>query len=88
MDVRGLPWGVQWEIARLVSLGHCTWKDITMSGLDILKHNGCSLDSPGSVLNARVAPHVEDFFRWKKRSPEGHRASKEVLSTVRCPSTT
>lgn len=86
MDVRGLPWGIQWEIARLVSLGYCTWKDITMSGLDCLKNNGLSpspSDSPGParVLNARGAPHVEDCFRWNKHSSGGRRASKEALAT-------
>jgi hypothetical protein len=61
-----------------------------MSGLDLLKNNGLSpSDSPGSprVLNARIAPHVEDFFRWKKHSWGGYEASKEALATVSYPST-
>ncbi|KAH9171061.1 hypothetical protein EDB89DRAFT_1191929 [Lactarius sanguifluus] len=92
MDARGLPWGVQWEIARLVSLGHCAWNNITMPGLDSLKNNGMSpspSDEPGPprVLNARVAPHVEDLFRSKKHSFGGRRASREALATVCCHST-
>ena len=92
MDVRGLPWGVQWEIARLVSLGCCAWKDITMSKLDYLKNNGLSTspsDSPGParVLNTRIAPDLEDFFRPKKHSSGERSASREALATVCCPST-
>lgn len=92
MDVRGLPWGVQWEIARLVTVGYCGWKDITMSKLDCLKNNGLSTspsDSPGParVLNTRIAPDLEDFFRHKKLSSGERRASKEALATVCCPST-
>ncbi|KAI9459182.1 RNA dependent RNA polymerase-domain-containing protein [Lactarius psammicola] len=86
MDARGLPWGVQWEIARLVSLGYCAWNNITMLGLDYLKNNGFSpspSDSPGParVLNARVAPHVEDLFRSKKHSFGGRKTSREALAT-------
>lgn len=86
MDARGLPWGVQWEIARLVSLGQCEWNNITMPGLDCLKNNGISpspSDEPGPprVLNARVAPHVEEFFCSKKNSFGGRRASREALAT-------
>ena len=63
-----------------------------MLGLDYLKNNGFSpspSDSPGSarILNARVAPHVEDLFRSKKYSFGGRRASREALATVCCPST-
>ena len=92
MDVRGLPWGVQWEIARLVSLGYCAWKDITMSKLDCLKNNGFSpspSDSPGParVLNTRIAPDLEDFFRCKKHGSGGRSASREALATVCCPPT-
>jgi len=86
MDSRGLPWGVQWEIARLVSLGYCTWKDITPSVLDRLKNDGLSpspSDSPGParVLNSRIAPDLEDSFRRKKQSSEVHRASREAQAT-------
>ena len=86
MDSRGLPWGVQWEIARLVSLDHCTWHDISMSGLDRLRTEGLSAPDPDSpakaVLCSRTAPFVEDLFRWNKHSFNCPRLSKENQSTV------
>ena len=86
MDARGLPWGVQWEIARLVSLGHCTWHDISMSGLDLLRTEGLSPSDPDSsakpVLCAPIAPYVEDLFRWNKNSVGHQRPSKEIQATV------
>jgi hypothetical protein len=81
MHERGLPWGVQWEVARLVSRGHCTWEDISMPHLDRLKREG-SHDSP-IVLNKPIAPYVEDLFRWNKESFGHQRPSKEVQATVR-----
>ena len=65
MHERGLPWGVQWEVARLVSRGHCTWKDISIPHLDRLQKEG-SHDTP-TVLNKAIAPYVEDLFRWNKK---------------------
>lgn len=93
MDRRGLPWGVQWEIARLLSLGYCAWKEVTPAKLDYLKNNGFSpspSDSPGTatVLNSRIAPDVEDSFRGKKHSSEGRSTSKEAQATVCSPSPT
>ena len=87
MDSRGLPWGVQWEIARLVSLGYCTWHDISMSGLDRLRIEGLSSSDPDcpaklAVLCAPIAPFVEDLFRWDKHSFGCQRRSKEIQSTV------
>jgi hypothetical protein len=90
MDVRGLPWGVQWEIARLRSLGSraLPWKEITPEKLDCLKNNGLSpspSDSPGPprVLNSRIAADLEDFFLCERHSSEGRsRASKEAQATV------
>ncbi|KAH9962190.1 RNA dependent RNA polymerase-domain-containing protein, partial [Russula dissimulans] len=70
MNVRGLPWGVQWEIVRLISLGHCTWQDVTMSRLDAQ-----------TVLNARIAPYVEDLFRWGKHSFGSQKMTKEIQAT-------
>jgi hypothetical protein len=57
-----------------------------MSKLDYLKNNGLSTspsDSPGParVLNTRIAPDLEDFFRHNKHSSEGRRASKEAMAT-------
>lgn len=93
MDARGLPWGVQWEIARLISLGQCSWDDISMSALDVLRTEGLpppDPDSPTSestpaVLNARLGPYIEDLFRWKKHTFGNQRPSKEILATVRFP---
>ena len=92
MDARGLPWGVQWEIARLITLGYCSWKDISMSALDCLRNEGLSTlnpdspspsPAPATVLNARIAPYVEDFFHRKKNSFGTQRRTKEVRATVR-----
>src|SRR6267154_912719 len=80
MDKRGLPWGVQWEVARLVSRGHCTWQDISMSHLDLLQEKG-SHDTP-TVLNNPIAPYIEDLFRWNKQSFGHQRSSKEIRATV------
>lgn len=58
-----------------------------MSGLDCLKNNGLSpsdSSGPARVLNARVAPHVENLFSLKKHSFGGCRASREALATVCC----
>lgn len=91
MDARGLPWGVQWEIARQVSLRNCSWEDISMSALDYFRTKGSApLESdsdsvppaPVSVLNARVAPYVEDYLRWNKDTFGSQRPSKEILATV------
>lgn len=81
MASRGLPWGVQWEVARLVSRGHCTWKDISMYRLDLLQAEG-SRDTP-TVLNKPIAPYIEDLFRSNKETFGHQRSSKEVQATVR-----
>ena len=88
MENRGLPWGVQWEVARLVSRGYCTWKNIELCDLDLLREEG-SRDSE-SPLNEPIAPYIEDIFRRDKkdrfeRNKEefGHqRPSKEARATV------
>lgn len=93
MDTRGLPWGVQWEIARLISLGHCSWNDISMQALDFLRTEGLSppdhpdshTSTPAAVLNARIAPYIEDFFRWNRHTFGSQSLSKEILATVRSP---
>ncbi|KAI0293977.1 RNA dependent RNA polymerase-domain-containing protein [Russula brevipes] len=92
MDARGLPWGAQWEIARLISLGHCTWNDISIEGLDRLRKEGLSPsasastgpDSPTPTLqvhNAPIAPYIEDLFRWNKSSFGNQKLSKEIQAT-------
>jgi hypothetical protein len=63
-----------------------------MSKLDYLKNNGLSTspsDSPGParVLNTRIAPDLEDYFRHNKHSSGGRSASKEAMATVCCPYT-
>jgi len=92
MDARGLPWGVQWEIARLISLKHCEWDDISMSALDVLRTEGLSPPDPDdpdtptstpAVLNAQIGPYIEDLLRWNKHTFGSQRRTKEVLSTVR-----
>jgi hypothetical protein len=80
MERRGLPWGVQWEITRLVSRGFCTWEDISMEQLDRLRDEG-SRDSL-IVLNQPIAPHIEDLYRWNKEEFGHQRLSKEVQATV------
>lgn len=86
MDDRGLPWGVQWEVARLVSRGHCTWSDISMSRLDHLREEALRKerlphDTP-LVPNNPIAPYIEDLFRWNKESFGHQRSSKEFQATV------
>ncbi|KAI0305318.1 RNA dependent RNA polymerase-domain-containing protein [Multifurca ochricompacta] len=86
MDARGLPWGVQWEIARLISLGCCSWEDISLSELDTLREEGLSTPdhntlTPTAVRNAPIAPHVEDLFRLKTKSFGRRAISKEVQAT-------
>lgn len=83
MDFRKLPWGVQWEIARLISRGHCTWEDISIPYLDRLKKEG-SCDT-STVLNNPIAPYIEDLFRWRKESFGHQRTSKEVQATSPWP---
>jgi hypothetical protein len=84
MDKRGLPWGVQWEVARLVSRGHCTWEDISMPHLDLLREEGTDPKSHDTLIvpNERIAPYVEDLFRWNKRSFGHQGPSKEIQATV------
>ena len=82
MDTRGLPWGVQWEVARLISRGHCTWEDISIDHLDRLRTEGLSDDSD-TVLNKPIAPYIEDLFRWNKHSFGHQRTSREIQATVR-----
>ncbi|KAI9508083.1 RNA dependent RNA polymerase-domain-containing protein [Russula earlei] len=60
-----------------------------MSGLDALRAEGLSppSDSDGApgqvVLSARIAPYVEDLFRWNKNSFGTQRVTKEIQATVR-----
>jgi hypothetical protein len=59
-----------------------------MSGLDCLRKEGLFASSPDSlaptaVLNARIAPYVEDLFRWKKNTFGTQRRTREVRATVR-----
>jgi len=84
MEKRGLPWGVQWEVARLVSRGHCAWKDIYMDRLDRLEMEGSPHDSL-IVLNKPIAPYIEDLFRWNKQSFGHQRPSKENQATSPWP---
>jgi hypothetical protein len=37
------------------------------------------------VLNARIGPYIEDFFRWNRHTFGSQRPSKEILATVRFP---
>jgi hypothetical protein len=80
MERRGLPWGAQWEITRLVSRDLCTWQDVSMERLDRLRDEG-SRDS-SIVLNKRIAPYIEDLFRRNKEGFGRQRLSKEVQATV------
>lgn len=80
MERRGLPWGVQWEITRLVSRDFCTWEDVSMERLDRLRDEG-SRDS-SIVLNKPIAPYIEDLFRRNKEKFGHQRSSKEVKATV------
>jgi hypothetical protein len=84
MDARGLPWGVQWEIARLISRGYCTWEDVSMLRLDLLRKEGLSHDTSAmpTVLSNRIGPYVEDLFRWNKETFGHQGTSKEILATV------
>jgi len=86
MNARSLPWGVQWEIARLISLGYCSWNDITMDALDRIKTEGLSPpdhDSPKqTVLCARVAPRLEEFFRSERCTFGTRKVSREMMATV------
>ncbi|TFY59667.1 hypothetical protein EVG20_g7698 [Dentipellis fragilis] len=52
MDARGLAWGVQWELARLVSSERYKWSDLSPEALDRLKGT-CK----------EVAPFIEDLLR-------------------------
>jgi hypothetical protein len=91
MDARALPWGVQWEIARLISLGYCSWDDITMVALDLLQTKGLPPSDPSHPdstkptmpLCAPVAPHVEDYFRWGRNLFGTQNMSREMTATVR-----
>ncbi|KAJ3789073.1 RNA dependent RNA polymerase-domain-containing protein [Lentinula aff. detonsa] len=47
ITARGLPWGVEWEIARLVSIGKIDYGNVEISALDKLKKEG---------TNAKAAP--------------------------------
>jgi RNA-dependent RNA polymerase len=86
MDARSLPWGVQWEIARLISLGYCSWNDITMDALDRIKTEGLSPPDPDfpkqTVLCARVAPRLEEFFRSERHTFGTRKVSREMMATV------
>ncbi|KAJ3896058.1 RNA dependent RNA polymerase-domain-containing protein [Lentinula edodes] len=53
---RKLPWGVEWEIARLVSIGKIKYDTVQMSALDELKKQG---------TNAKAAPLVEKILLRK-----------------------
>jgi len=61
-----------------------------MSALDHLKTKGLapreshsdSVPPALGVLNARVAPYVEDYLRWNKDNFGSQKPSKEILATV------
>jgi RNA-dependent RNA polymerase len=57
IDSRCLPWGVQWEIARLVSSGKLNYSQIRMSTLDELQKLGS---------NSKAAPLVEQMLLQKE----------------------
>ncbi|KAI0249735.1 RNA dependent RNA polymerase-domain-containing protein [Lactifluus subvellereus] len=57
-----------------------------MSGLDCLRKEGLSPSNPDSlaptaVVNARIAPYVEDLFRWNKNTFGTQRRTREVQAT-------
>ncbi|KAF5390517.1 hypothetical protein D9757_002717 [Collybiopsis confluens] len=56
LDSRSLPWGVQWEIARLVSLGRLKYEKVYMNDLDKLKAEGS---------NVKAVPQVEKILSRK-----------------------
>ncbi|KAJ4498650.1 RNA dependent RNA polymerase-domain-containing protein [Lentinula lateritia] len=53
---RKLPWGVEWEIARLVSIGKIRYDTVQISALDEFKKQG---------TNAKAAPLVEKILLRK-----------------------
>ncbi|KAI0264673.1 RNA dependent RNA polymerase-domain-containing protein [Gloeopeniophorella convolvens] len=79
MDARGLPWGVQFEIARLVSLDVCKWHHVEPSKLDLLRTHGLSPE--GIVLHTKIGPHVEDVFRRKHINFGSRQTSEESEAT-------
>ncbi|KAJ3799108.1 RNA dependent RNA polymerase-domain-containing protein [Lentinula aff. detonsa] len=58
ITARGLPWGVEWEIARLVSIGKIDYGNVEISALDKLKKEG---------TNAKAAPLVEKILLRKEQ---------------------
>ncbi|KAA1476614.1 hypothetical protein DENSPDRAFT_827653 [Dentipellis sp. KUC8613] len=60
MDARELPWGIQWELGRLVSSGRYKWSDLSPEALDRLK--GTCKD---------VAPFVEGLLRGPRPQESG-----------------
>lgn len=74
-DKREIRFGVQWQIARLVTLGHITYDDVPVPALDTLK-------GP----NQSTAPLVDKLFRRSvNEANEGTSGffSKEKEATVR-----
>jgi len=60
-----------------------------MSRLDVLRDEGLapsdSDSSAQTVQSARIAPYVEDLFRWGKHSFGSRKLTKEIQATVRHP---
>jgi hypothetical protein len=57
-----------------------------MDALDLIRTKGLSPPDPDSptpaVLCARVAPHLEELFRWERHTFGTRKVSKEVVATV------
>ncbi|KDQ15608.1 hypothetical protein BOTBODRAFT_157888 [Botryobasidium botryosum FD-172 SS1] len=60
-DARKLSWGVQWEIARLVSHGLFAWDDIRLDLLDDLK--GTNANAAPKVVK-QLLPALNSNFRY------------------------
>ncbi|KAJ3843405.1 RNA dependent RNA polymerase-domain-containing protein [Lentinula raphanica] len=67
---RSLPWGVEWEIARLVSTGKVLYENITLSDLDLLKKEG---------TNANAAPRVERLLLRKIHESKSRNTENDHL---------
>ncbi|KDQ17068.1 hypothetical protein BOTBODRAFT_30455 [Botryobasidium botryosum FD-172 SS1] len=61
MDGRKLAWGVQWEVARLVSCGLFKWEDIPPAELD--KLTGSNAEAGPKVLKS-LLPIVNPEFKY------------------------
>ncbi|KAI0065260.1 hypothetical protein BV25DRAFT_1913873 [Artomyces pyxidatus] len=68
MDSRKIPWGIIWEISRLVASRRLPLEAITPEMLDIM----------GDIPMAKAGPLVEDFFLRGTRSFDDQKVSKET----------